>query len=320
MLLALPLSACDKKSADTQTDTTSGVNIDGIYYNLDAEAGTAEVTYLYSSPSNSTAYRGRVVIPSTVIYDGVTYEVTSIGDYAFFCCDSLTEVTLGNYVEEIGANAFSGCTSLTAFHVDSGNRELCSINGILYSKDMEALILCPTGYVGNCVIPTGVKVILPFAFDHCGSLTSVVISNTVTDIFDAAFRDCALTEVTIGDSVTSIGYRAFDWCWNLTAVTIPNSVTSFGGCTFMHCSNLKEVTIGKSVTDIGDAQFCLCNSLEVVTCLNPEPPVGTDIRFQDDTFGEISPCTLYVPKGSKEKYASAEGWKDFEDIREIAAQ
>ena len=64
--------------------------ISGIYYNFDETNKTAEVTY-HSSDYNS--YSGDIVIPASVSYDGIAYNVTSIGDYAFSWCPSLTSIT-----------------------------------------------------------------------------------------------------------------------------------------------------------------------------------------------------------------------------------
>ena len=51
---------------------------------------------------------------------------------------------------------------------------------------------------------------------------------------------------------------AFFLCNNLTNVTIPNSVTSIGVDTFNNCSSLTNVTIGSGVISIGDGAFCFC--------------------------------------------------------------
>ena len=85
--------------------------VDGIYYNyLDKSAKTVAVTYKGSSSSSySNEYTGSIIIPSTVTYNGTTYYVTSIGLYAFYNCDGLTSVTIGNSVTEIGQYAFYNC-------------------------------------------------------------------------------------------------------------------------------------------------------------------------------------------------------------------
>ena len=110
--------------------------------------------------------------------------VTSIGDYAFYGCDSLTSVTIGDSVTSIGDGTFEYCKSLT-----------------------------------SVTIPNSVTSIGAYAFRNCDSLTSVTIPDSVTSIGYYAFYGCdSLTNVTIPDSVTSIGNFAFCDCSSLTDV------------------------------------------------------------------------------------------------------
>jgi putative cell wall-binding protein len=156
--------------------------------------------------------------------------VTSIGDWAFSGCHSLTSVSIGNSVTSIGKYAFYSCSSLT-----------------------------------NVTIPDNVTSIGEEAFSGCG-LTSVTIGNGVRGIGDRAFSGChSLTSVSIGNSVTSIGVGAFSGCRSLTSVIIPDSVTSIGKYAFSHCSSLTSVAIGNSVTSIRDEAFYWCDNLISVT-------------------------------------------------------
>ena len=79
------------------------VKIDGIYYNLNSEGKTAEVTY------GKEEYSGEVVIPSSITVEGKEYTVSSIGGHAFDQCSGLTSVTIPNSVTSIGEWAFSDC-------------------------------------------------------------------------------------------------------------------------------------------------------------------------------------------------------------------
>ena len=88
--------------------------IDGIYYNFNTGTKTAMVTYYSTNSTNSSAYSGYVKIPSEVIYNGIVYSVTSIGEKAFFYCSGLTSVTIGSSVTSIGGSAFRGCSGLTS--------------------------------------------------------------------------------------------------------------------------------------------------------------------------------------------------------------
>lgn len=177
------------------------VEIDGIYYNLDEGSNTASVTRC------DIEYSGAVVIPSSFAYEGVTYAVTGIEDYAFACCSSLTSVTIPNTVTSIRYKTFWGCSGLT-----------------------------------SVIIPNSVTSIGFEAFQGCSGLASVTIPNSVKSIGDCAFQGCSsLTFIILPNSVTSIGCQAFQDCRSLTSVTIPNSVTSIGGYAFGGCDRMMEV-------------------------------------------------------------------------------
>lgn len=184
--------------------------IDGIYYNIyNGDNPYAEVTYLNYGSSNSTAYQGDVVIPSSIVYNGTTYPVTSISDRAFYCCSSLTSVIIPVGVAAIRYDTFSECYSLT-----------------------------------SVTIPNSVISIGDYAFNNCSSLTSVTIPNSVTSISSYAFSGCSsLASVTIPNSVTSIGDWTFSRCSSLTSVTIPNSVTSIDRYVFYGCSSLSTIIV-----------------------------------------------------------------------------
>ena len=169
--------------------------------------------------------------------------VTNIGYAAFYLCTFLTNVTIPGGVTNIGGAAFSYCDSLTAINVAANNAFFLSVAGVLFNAGETTLIEYPAGKAGTYAIPNGVTSIGAYAFSG-PSLTSVTIPDSVTSIGVEAFASCtSLTNVTIGDGVTSIGDYAFESCRGLTNVTIGNSVTNIGEAPFLDCLSLTAINV-----------------------------------------------------------------------------
>ena len=270
--------------------------------------------------------------------------VTSIGNFAFYQCTGLTSVTIPNSVTSIGEYAFSGCYGLTSVTIGSG---VTSIGGSAFTgcsglkkvivKDIAAW--CGIKFDGsysnplyyakhiysnedteitNLIIPNSVTSIENYAFQYCSGLTSITIPNSVTSIGEGAFDGCSgLTSITIPNSVTSIEDYAFQYCSGLTSITIPNSVTSIGYYAFHKCSGLTSITIGSGVTRIGDAAFDGVDIPTVISLIeNPFKITGKTSYYRTFTQNTFNNATLYVPKGTIEKYKATDGWKDFLFIEE----
>ena len=153
-------------SINVDTNNPNYCSIDGVLFNKDK-------TTLIQYPIGNT--RTEYTIPNSV---------TSIGEYAFYYCSSLTSITIPNSVTSIGEFAFAGCYSLISI-----------------------------------TIPNSVTSIGEGAFGNCSSLKSITIPNSVTSIGKYAFAYCySLTSITIPNSVTSIGDWAFEDCSSLTTV------------------------------------------------------------------------------------------------------
>ena len=145
----------------------------------------------------------------------------------------------------------------------------------------------------------------------------------VTRIGMDAFRGCSgLTSVSIPNSVTVIADNAFDGCSSLTNVVVPNSVDDIDMSAFANCTSLTSVTLGSSLLVIEDYVFYNCPNLTSVTCLATTPPTfynpflqPIECPFDEAIYGR---ATLYVPKGCYSAYHSADWWKNFTSIEELA--
>ena len=116
-----------------------------------------------------------------------------------------------------------------------------------------------------------------------------------------AFDLCdGLTDVTIGNSVTSIEDRTFQECSGLSGIKIPNNITSIGGFAFHDCNRLTGITIPTGVTEIGNHAFDGCSSLATINSLAiSAPTIGSDV------FDNVASTQINVPAGTRASYQAA---------------
>ena len=283
--------------------------VDGIYYNLinDFEV---EVTYKGSlSYSYDDEYIYDIVIPSSVNYEGTTYSVISIGEYAFYDCDGLTSIEIPNSVTSIRNYAFMYCSNLPSFVI---HNSITSIDeGVFYN--CSSLV--------SIEIPNSVTSIGGSAFYGCTSLTSIRIPNSVTTIENRAFEGCeglssiivdsdnavydtredcnAIIETDsntliagcqntiIPNSVTSIGSSAFSGCTSLTNIEIPSSITTIGNSAFYYCINLTSVEIPNSIIAIEDYAFSECINLTSIQIPNSVTSIGEGAFYDCYSLSDV---------------------------------
>jgi hypothetical protein len=219
--------------------------------------------------------------------------VTSIGDYAFNGCRSLTSIDIPNSVTSIGGYAFDTCSSLTSIDIPDC---VTSIGDYAFYQCIS---------LTSCTIGSGVTSIGNSAFNNCSGLTSMTVDsnnsfydsrnncngiiNTSTNTLIAGCKNTV-----IPNNVTSIDGSAFYGCSGLTSIVIPDSVTSIGNYAFYNCSSLTSCTIGSGVTSIGSWAFRSCSSLTSIVSNAVTAPTIQSNTFQSVKTGG----TLTVPQGS----------------------
>jgi hypothetical protein len=173
-----------------------------------------------------------------------------------------------------------------------------------------------------------------WSFAGCSRLSTVTILSEVASIEDGAFSQCThVSSVTLPNSVTSIGALAFRCCTEVksiifedgsknlnigySAIGVPHTTYAYFGrqmdFTAMTYANLETVEFGDNVSSIKSCAFLKGNNIRTVISHRNIPP------STDDTFNSETYCNgiLYVPEASVEKYANANGWKQFLNIKPL---
>ncbi|MDD6564613.1 MAG: leucine-rich repeat protein [Clostridiales bacterium] len=273
-------SYCDKLTSIVIPDSITSIDdgaffrtsIKNIYITDISKWCMINFAHMESNPIRATTniYLNNELVTELIIPDGTT----SIGDYTFYKCASLTGIEIPSSVTSIGNGAFYNCVNLTSIEIPSSVISIGS-NAFCYCSGLSSII-----------INEGTQEIARSAFDNCSKLKSINLPSTLTsDIVGTGgnmsginkfLKGCsqllnitvsdsnpvyssvggilynkdksiliacpeAKTECTIQTGVTNISQAAFAYCNKLTNIKIPSTVETIGAFAFYECSNILDI-------------------------------------------------------------------------------
>lgn len=224
--------------------------------------------------------------------------VAKISDSAFRYNTTLSSVTIGKGVYSIGDNAFDGCTQLSNVIIGE-------------NVDKIGAYAFRSCIFKSIIIPDSVTYIGSYAFQDCIALESLTIGKSVNQVYELAFTGCTGELIVNCDIPNVIGSsNGMFQGSKFTKVTIGDSVTAIGYRAFYNCDKLAEVILPKSITDISDYAFYGCSNLISVYCKATTPPILSSKWIFDENADSRK---IYVPMAVLSKYKSAEHWSDYSD-------
>ena len=306
------------------------------------ESVTSILLAAFSHSSNLT----QVNIPESV---------TWVGPSAFLWCSGLESLVFPDGITYIGPSGVASCTNLTYLHLPA-NLDTIHNSTVYGLKSLPELTVPRTvRYIDNYAFTesSGLKTITfeegsclegigQLAFDHCTSLETFDMPNTVTTIAGQVFGNCtSLKYAHLSDNLTSMGGATFWECTSMVEGEIPGGVSSirnaFVNCTALKrlklgskdsapgttliknvgitgCDQLERIELGANIDSLENLALMDLQNVKVFICWASTPPRCNDhwSCFSPSTDRLTAP--LYVPKASIEAYRTAYQWKDFQTI------
>ena len=231
-----------------------------------------------------------IVIPNTVTHIGkgafvgcmvekfvLPDSVTYLGEMAFQGCESLEEIIMPDTLTHIGGMAFFGCISLKHIVIPRKTKHLgcaafCGCHNVEIGSHSSRFVVQDGFLVDN-------KEKEPLHYFGKGKV--VTLPEGMVRLDWSVFAGSDVEEITVPDTVTTLGFRAFNDCPALRKVTLPASIKSIEGLTFTLCKSLKEICVPKGCKEAFQKMFkeavyqantndnCMF-SYRVLNNLNPE--------------------------------------------------
>ncbi len=241
-----------------------------------------------------------------------------LDEYCFSACKSMESITIPQSVTRIGNGVFDACEKLTDIYYGGtdaswknittdftglGDNVKIHSTGVFTGKcgdnltwtigNDEVLTISGTGRIPDYNTSYGEKNTAPW-YGYAYQIKKVVLGSGVQNIGNDAFAGCyCMTDITIPDTVSSIGSGAFSNC-ALREVEIPQGITSIQRNTFWYCTQLTKITIPASVTSVDMYAFYNCPVLKTVYYGGTEAQwEGMHVDNYADSNSALLDATLY---------------------------
>lgn len=229
-LLALCLVAANAFSNSSSAEKVFSEN----YIDYKVVNGNSETPYVKVVDYHGTSLA--LLVPETVVFDGVEYTVIEIGKSAFEGNASLTTLTLPAKLETIGESAFKKCNSLCELVLPDSLKE---IKKSAFERNVSLTSL---------TLPAKLETIGELAFKNCSALCELKLPESLKTIKKYAFENIAITKLVIPEAVTKISTGIFKNCKSLESVSIPITLHYVGErvkAAFQGCHNMTSFTVTK---------------------------------------------------------------------------
>lgn len=235
--------------------------------------------------------------------------LTSIGEKAFADCTQLVSVSIPTTVKSIGMNAFMNCKNLASLELPDG------------LKTIQSWAFSNCSSLSAITIPASVTNIVSGCFYGCVSLTSLKVDEANT-VYDSRDNCNAIIKTTTNELIAAsqttvipvgikkIGDYAFSSRKDLVSIELPEGMESLGQWVFSGCTNLESLSFPSTMQSYGQYTLSGVSSMRRITVNALVPPADKFSNFfmgVPDDF-DINKFTWYVPKGTRERYASVIPW------------
>ncbi len=250
---------------------------------------TGDVNISSATVINDYAFYNNQTITSVTLSEFIQ----KLGEFCFSGCKNLLNVTFSSSPSVIGANAFNDCSSLTNL----------SMGKNVYEIKEQAFYNCSS--LTNLTFGDSVKKIGNNAFENCSSLENITFGNSVETIGDECFKNCvALKTVSVSNSISEMGEKCFYQCYELQNFNIPENVKKINEYSFAFCKSLNAVELGENVETISRNAFYDCVKLQDVVLNNKLKLI------EESAFGNCESLTNVNYKGTANDYLNIKNLKN----------